>query len=57
MNPMTEMAHPFAAAEENGRDPYKVADLSLAALGRREILLAEKEMPGLMSLREEYAGQ
>jgi adenosylhomocysteinase len=33
---------------------YKVADLSLAAFGRREIRLAEHEMPGLMSLREEF---
>ena len=36
------------------RLPYKVADLSLAEWGRREIRLAEHEMPGLMSLREEY---
>ena len=35
--------------------PYKVKDLSLAAWGRKEIELAEAEMPGLMSLREEYA--
>ena len=34
--------------------PYKVADISLAAWGRKEIRLAEAEMPGLMSLREEY---
>jgi adenosylhomocysteinase len=34
---------------------FKVADLSLAAFGRKEITLAEHEMPGLMSLREEYA--
>jgi len=34
---------------------YKVADLSLADWGRREITLAEKEMPGLMAIREEYA--
>jgi adenosylhomocysteinase len=33
---------------------YKVADISLAAWGRKEIILAEAEMPGLMSLREEY---
>jgi adenosylhomocysteinase len=33
---------------------YKVADLSLAAFGRREIRLAEHEMPGLMALREEF---
>jgi len=34
--------------------PYKVKDLSLADWGRKEIELAEAEMPGLMSLREEY---
>jgi adenosylhomocysteinase len=33
---------------------YKVADLSLAAFGRAEIVLAEHEMPGLMAMREEY---
>ena len=33
---------------------YKVKDISLAGWGRKEILLAEAEMPGLMSLREEY---
>ena len=33
---------------------HKVADLSLADFGRREIRLAEHEMPGLMALREEY---
>jgi len=34
--------------------PYKVKDISLAEWGRREIRLAEAEMPGLMSLRDEY---
>ncbi|WP_329297152.1 adenosylhomocysteinase [Streptomyces sp. NBC_00659] len=34
---------------------FKVADLSLAAFGRKEITLAEHEMPGLMSIRAEYA--
>ncbi|MEU6078888.1 adenosylhomocysteinase [Streptomyces sp. NPDC047108] len=38
----------------NGQD-FKVADLSLAAYGRKEITLAEHEMPGLMSIRKEYA--
>jgi len=33
---------------------YKVADISLAEWGRKEIIIAEKEMPGLMALREEY---
>ncbi len=36
------------------REPYKVADISQAAFGRREIMLAENEMPGLMSLRKKY---
>jgi adenosylhomocysteinase len=35
--------------------PFKVADLSLADFGRREIRLAEHEMPGLMAVREEWA--
>ena len=35
--------------------PYKVKDISLAEWGRKEILLAEKEMPGLMALRKEFA--
>jgi adenosylhomocysteinase len=35
---------------------FKVADLSLAAFGRKEIQLAEHEMPGLMAVRREYAG-
>jgi len=34
--------------------PYKVANISLAEFGRKEITLAEKEMPGLMSLRRKY---
>src|SRR6266496_812567 len=34
---------------------FKVADLSLAGFGRKEIQLAEEEMPGLMALRAEYA--
>ncbi len=36
---------------------FKVADLSLAEWGRKEIRIAETEMPGLMALREEYKGQ
>ncbi|MDE3172341.1 MAG: adenosylhomocysteinase, partial [Gemmatimonadota bacterium] len=39
------------------RPPFKVADLSLAEFGRKEIRLAEQEMPGLMSLRAEYRGK
>ena len=36
---------------------YKVKDISLAEWGRKEIELAEAEMPGLMALREEYKGE
>ena len=36
------------------RLPYKVKDIALAGWGRKEILLAEKEMPGLMALRKEF---
>src|SRR5689334_13690096 len=36
---------------------FKVADLNLADFGRKEIRLAEHEMPGLMSLRAEYADE
>lgn len=36
------------------KDDFKVADLSLAAFGHKEIRIAEVEMPGLMALREEY---
>jgi adenosylhomocysteinase len=35
--------------------PYKVKDISLAEFGRKEIEIAEQEMPGLMSIREKYA--
>jgi adenosylhomocysteinase len=37
--------------------PYKVADISLAAWGRREMDLAENEMPGLMAIRGKYGAQ
>ena len=37
--------------------PYKVKDISLAEWGRKEIKLAEAEMPGLMSIRVEYKGK
>ena len=37
--------------------PYKVADMSLAEFGRKEIEIAEHEMPGLMALRQKYAAQ
>jgi len=44
-----------AAATVN--EDFKVADISLAEWGRKEIKIAEHEMPGLMALREEYAGK
>jgi adenosylhomocysteinase len=53
----TTLLHPFDAARQAGREPFKVKDLSLAEFGRNEIRLAEYEMPGLMALRKEYAGQ
>lgn len=40
-----------------GSVDFKVADIKLAAWGHKEIDLAETEMPGLVSIREEYAGQ
>src|ERR1700692_3215432 len=41
--------------ESKTNQDYKVADISLADWGRKEISIAEKEMPGLMSIREKYA--
>ncbi len=37
------------------KDDYKVKDITLAASGRREMIIAEKEMPGLMSVRKKYS--
>jgi len=42
---------------KNLKPDYKVADVSQAVWGRKEIAIAEKEMPGLMALREEYQGK
>src|SRR5687768_9591259 len=53
---LTEKEHAFDAARKAGRPAYKVADLDLADWGRKEIRLAEHEMPGLMALRTRYAG-
>jgi adenosylhomocysteinase len=58
---MTSTTQPRANAATPGQPQtvaegdFKVADLSLAAFGRKEIQLAEHEMPGLMALRAEYA--
>src|ERR671934_219635 len=52
-----EKMHAFEAAAKAARPPYKVANLELADWGRKEIRLAEHEMPGLMALRKRYAGK
>ena len=51
---MSSIRKPREAAAP-ARLPVKVADLSLAELGRKEIRLAEQEMPGLMAIRARYA--
>ncbi|MDP2239730.1 MAG: adenosylhomocysteinase [Burkholderiales bacterium] len=45
------------AAVMNAKADYKVADIKQADFGRKEIAIAETEMPGLMAVREEYKGQ
>jgi adenosylhomocysteinase len=52
---VADSIHPFDAAVKAKRWPYKVADLALAEFGRKEIRLAEHEMPGLMSVRRKHA--
>jgi adenosylhomocysteinase len=53
------LSKPAKSAAENSGETleFKVKDLTLADWGRKEILLAEQEMPGLMAVREEYAAQ
>src|SRR4051794_38936933 len=61
--PMTRMlSKPPVKSNGKGKKPaqaleIKVKDISLAEWGRKEIMLAEQEMPGLMAVREEYAKQ
>ena len=55
--PATTPTTAFSDATQKGRVPFKVADLSLAEFGRREMRLAEQEMPGLMALRARYKGK
>jgi adenosylhomocysteinase len=57
MTVAVETPHAFEAARKAGREPFKVKDLTLAEFGRKEIRLAEQEMPGLMALRARYEGQ
>jgi adenosylhomocysteinase len=51
------MSHPFETASKAGRVPFKVKDLSLAEWGRKELRLAEQEMPGLMAIRARYGAK
>jgi adenosylhomocysteinase len=57
MTTVIENAHPFAAAKSAGREPFKVKDLALGDFGRKEIRLAEQEMPGLMALRRQHGAE
>ena len=57
MSSAAKAAPAQAASTKGGRLPFKVADLSLAELGRKEIRLAEQEMPGLMALRARYGAE
>ena len=57
MSTVVQEIHPYEAAAKAGREPYKVRDLSLAEFGRKEIRLAEQEMPGLMALRKQYGAK
>src|SRR5207248_1654604 len=58
-NPMATAVRPSEKKKGSSaeRPPFKVADLSLAEWGRKEIRLAEQEMPGLMAVRDEYKGK
>jgi adenosylhomocysteinase len=49
-----ELDMPLAEKTQTEKLPYKVKDISLAEWGRKEITLAEAEMPGLMAIRKEY---
>lgn len=51
------MNSPIEKLTPDYKDDYKIADISLAEWGAKEIKIAETEMPGLMAIREEYAGK
>ncbi|MEO7965734.1 MAG: adenosylhomocysteinase, partial [Gemmatimonadaceae bacterium] len=53
----TSVAASLGISSPLDRPAFKVKDLSLADWGRKEIRLAEHEMPGLMAIREEYKGK
>src|SRR3954463_573692 len=52
-----EKMHPYEAAKAAGREPFKVRNLAEAEFGRKEMRLAEQEMPGLMALRRQHAAK
>ncbi len=54
---MTETKKTSKASPKTASKDYKVADISLAEWGRKEIIIAESEMPGLMAIRAEYKGK
>ncbi len=56
MNPtVKDPTRTFESARDAGRVPFRVLDLGLADFGRKEIRLAEQEMPGLMAIRAKHA--
>src|SRR5688572_22424172 len=57
MNARIQEAKPRQAGEPQPFNDYRVADMALADWGRKEIAIAETEMPGLMAIREEYAAR
>ena len=57
MSTVVATPHPFAAARAAGREPFKVKSLAEAEFGRKEIRLAEQEMPGLMALRAQHGAK
>src|SRR5580765_2766987 len=54
MATVVEKMHPYEAARAAGREPFKVKNLAEAEFGRKEMRLAEQEMPGLMALRAQH---
>ena len=51
------IAEIVAGSQNSGQQEYKVKDIGLADWGRKEITIAESEMPGLMATREKYGPQ
>ena len=52
-----KIVRPKGVMQTDPQLPYKVADISLAALGHKEMALAENEMPGLMAVRQKYGAR